>query len=300
MATKKTSTKAKTKTTKAKSKSTKKTGVAKQAKATTPKVTAKAAVAKKAKPSVTVQKLGGLHMLSAGLFLLLAVLAGVLMSNVSYQLTVGHIARDELAGGTLVPAVQAVYDVELRWLVVTALVLSAVMPVLYLTNLRERYTSFVKNTRMQPMRWIDFAVTGAFIVSVVALLSGVSDLPTLKLVGGLVVATGILGLIAERQNNTTAKPVRIAYLTSLLTGFLPWLLITTYAVATVIYAAYAPWYIYALYAAVLGGYVLHVRNQHLALYRPTSNYLMVERNYVVVNLLLKSAFAVILIAGFFR
>src|SRR5690606_30054240 len=103
--------------------------------------------------------------------------------------------------------------------------LSLILPLLYLTKLAGRYAEYLNKTRMLPFRWIDFAVTGALVIETVALVSSVSDLPTLKLIAGLMVVTALTGLIAERQNDATKTPVRSAYLTSLLAGILPILLI---------------------------------------------------------------------------
>lgn len=302
--TSKSSTKAKTKTAKAKTKSTNKTAPKRAAAKSTSKTASKSAAVKKAAAKniraareITVNSLLGLHTIAAGVYLLLLLAAVTLMNNVSYQLTLGYITKDELAGG-LAPAVQGIYDIEIRWLVAATLLISAVFPVLYLTRRKNRYTNFVTNTRMLPCRWADFAITGALMTAVAALLSGVSDIPTLELIGGLVVATAALSVITERQNNTVSKPVRSAYYTSLFTGLLPWLLIAAYAVASVIYGTSRDWYVYALYAAVLGGFVLQARN----LYKQVrgANYLMTERNYVVISMLTKAAFTIVLIAGLLR
>ncbi len=252
--------------------------------------------------SVTLRTLRGLHLITAGLLVLLALAAGYFMDNTSYQLTIGHIAKDELTSTTeavLVPAVQAVYDVELRWLVIATLVVSAILPILYLTKLTNRYSAYLKETRMLPLRWIDFAVTGALIVETTALVNGASDLPTLKLLAGLVIATALIGLIAERQNNEVATPVRSAYLTSLFTGLLPLLFIAVYMTATAVYGTtQLPWYAYALFAVVLFQYVAWMRNMRMHL--RGANNLIIERNYLAISLLTKAAFAIVLIAGFFR
>lgn len=221
------------------------------------------------------------------------------MNASSYSLTLGHLAKDNLASTThtvFAPALQSVYDVEARWLVVIVLLLSAVLPLLYLTKLKVRYAAYLNGTRMQPFRWMDIAVTGALMTEIAALLSGVSDIPTLKLIAGVVVVAAALGLIAERQNNAAAKPVRSAYLIGIFTALLPWLLIAAYATATIVYGMVrSPWYVYALYAALLAGLALQARNQRMAL--RGANYLIVERNYIAISLLTKAAFAIILITG---
>lgn len=308
--TKKTSTKAKTKTTNAKAKSTKKTTTKKTtaAKAATKKTTTKAVVANKVRPGkmavVTLQTLRRLNVVAAGLFLILAAVAGSVINSASYQLTLGHMTKDEVASKTetvLAPAVQSVYDVELRWLIVATMLLSAVLPILYLTKLQGRYADYVTKTRMQPLRWIDFAVTGALAAEIIALLSGVSDIATLKLLGGIVAITAVLGLISERQNNTATSenPVRSAYYASLFTGALSVLFVAAYAVATVVYGgASSQWYTYSIYAVLLVSFGLLARNMSKEF--RGANYLVIERNYLTINILAKVAFAAVLIAGFVR
>lgn len=307
MATTKTSTKAKTKTSKAKS-ATKKTAPKKAtpkkvtaAKATASKSTTKSAAVKKPNSvkkaaNVTVAKLRSLQWITAGIFALLAVVAAFVMGDNSSQLTLGHVAKDELSG-SLVPAVQAVYDVQIRWIVVATMVVSAILPILYLTKLQKRYTDYVENTRMQPMRWIDYAVTGALITETIVLLSGVSDIATLKLVGGLVVLTAVLGLVADRQNNKSAKPVRSAFCGQTFAVVLTWLFVAIYAVSSVIYGNGNEWYVYALYAATLSCGVLWLINQKDS-YTKGVDALKVERNYIAGSVLAKAAFAIILIVAF--
>ncbi len=315
MATKKSTTKAKTKTTQ--SKKSAKTAAAKTANV---KKTVTKAAAKTAKPTkpVAIKKtklskfgLGGanllalrrLHMFTAAVFVILIGVAWSVMSSTSYQLIVGHLAKDELASTqstVLAPAVRALYDVEIRFIVIGILLISAILPLLYATKLEQRYAENLRTTRMLPWRWLDFGVTMGLILETAALLSGVHDVFVLKLIGGLVLLTYVLGLIAERQNNASEKPVWSAYLASIFSGFLPWLLITAYAVSTVVFGGVrSPWYVYALYAAIFVGLKLIALNQWKQ-HRKTGhwqNYLLVERNYVILSLLTKATFAIILIVG---
>jgi hypothetical protein len=226
------------------------------------------------------------------------------MGNDSAQLTIGHLAKDVLAssdGNTvLAPAARAVYDVEIRWLVVVTLVLSAVMPLLSATRLESRYNKFVRESRMEPYRWVDLGVTSGLIVAITALLSGVSDVLVLKLVVDLMIISAVAALIAERQNNNADKTVWSGYVTSLFSGAVPWFLIGAYAVATVVYGAvWSPWYVYALYAVGVVSFVLLAINQWNQYHRTRAwaNYLNVERNYSVINIFTKVIFAAVLIIG---
>jgi len=230
--------------------------------------------------------------------LLLIIATGYLMNNASFQFTFGHLAKDELTG-SLVPAVQSVFDIDLRWIVIVILLLSIVMPILYLTKLSNRYNAFLKETRMLPLRWIDFGIIGGLIVMTTALLAGASDIPTLKLLGGLMIVSALAGLIAERQNSQTKVIVRSAYYTSVLSGLIPILFIAVYIITGVIFStAWLPWYVYALFVIVLFQYIGWMRNLRLQL--GGKDNFAAERNYLAIGFLVKVIFAIVLIIAFFR
>lgn len=300
MATKKTSTKAKTKTTKTAAKTGKKTAAATAKKSPTKALKA-ANVNKRSIKEINLPRLRSLHMMSAGIFVLLAVAAGLLMSTQSYQMSVSYLTQDELTG-TLAPAMRSIYDLEIRWLLVATLLLSVVLPVLYLTKLQKRYETQLQNNRFVPWRWLDFGITGALIVGILALLNGVQDFMALKLVGGVVFVSFLLGWIAERQNNSAKKPVWAPYGIAVLAGIMPWALIAVSAVSTVVYGSvWAPWYVYAALASGLAGFAALYYIQFTDIRKKRTawqnNYLIVERNYLAVNALTKTALAIILIVG---
>lgn len=315
MATKKTTTKAKTKTTKkpaARTAAAKTTRSTKSAKVTK-KPAAKKAVAKPATKSAAISKatktavlttdtLRKLNFVKAFLFAALAVAAGVLMTNASYALTVGYQAKDELISLTqsktaFVHGAQSVLDVEVRWLVVATLVLAAVFSLLAATRMRQKYEATLVDG-VSPMRWIAWGVTSALMVKVIALLSGVSDILTLKLLTGLMLVTCTLAWIAEKRNKQAGRPVWSEFVVSLFTGLLPWLLIGGYAVSTWVWGLIRyPWYVYALYASTIIGFSLLTVNQYKRI-SGWKNTLVVERNYLLIGLLTKTAFAVILILAF--
>lgn len=248
-------------------------------------------------------RIRSLNLMAAGLFLILAVVAGAVMNTTSEQLTVGYLAKDVLASAdqtVFTPAVKVIYDLEIRWLVVAVTLLSAVLPLLYLSKLENNYQEYLAKTRMVPFRWIDYGVIGGLMVAITALLSGVSDLFVLKLLAGTVLVASLANLIAERQNNAAARPVRGAYLVGLLAGILPMIVIAGYAVSTIVYGMIrSPWYVYALYAVLVVSFVLVMMNlwRQFGRAKDWSNYLAVERNYLVISTVSKAAFAIILIVG---
>ncbi|MDB5185722.1 MAG: conserved hypothetical rane protein [Candidatus Saccharibacteria bacterium] len=246
-----------------------------------------------------------LYAASAGLFAVLAVAAGAMMNTNNYPVTIGHLSKDELASKTstvFAHADWALFDLEVRWVLVGLLVLSAVVPVLYLTKWAARYQRGMKD-RTLTWRWVDLAVTGALMSVVVAVLSGVQDLFVLVVIAGVVAAAVVLATLAERQNTNAKKLSWATYKTGLVLAALPTLLVASYAIATWVYGLVRyPWYVYALYAVLAIGAVLWALNQRRAIKAVGAwkDYSYVERNYAVISLVTKVAFAVVLIVGLMK
>jgi len=312
MATTKKSSKAKTKTSKSAvqrttTKSIKAVKAPQKFKAVTiPEKVAKAPVKKVSIRRDRSGALTQLNVISAVLFAGLAILAGLFMNSRSYQLVTGLLTKDELVSKVttvFVPAVHRVYDIELRWAVVAIMVASAILPLLYATRLKRQYAANLAG-RTHLWRWIEMAVIGALMVEVVALLSGVQDVMTLKLMGGMVVISGLLAWLAETQKNEIAvKPMRVTYVLSVIAGALPWLLIAAYAAGTPLYGMVRnSWFVYALYAVGLLGFMLTALNLRKQLRRTVQvvDYELTERNYLLINLLTRVAFATILITGLIK
>lgn len=302
MATTKKSTKAKTKTTKAKSAKPKSAGAKASKKTTAKKVTKPVEVVKEKKTTVSSGMLQKLYAVSIVIYVAIAGAAYALMSNASYQLSVGYWSKDELASTTqtvFAPATQGVVDIQIRYVVMAVALLSAVIPALYLTRLKKYHEQSLKN-KVLPTRWFDMAVVVAIMLETVAIVSGVLDLGTLKLVGGLMVVTCILGWMAERRTAEAARPATAKYYLSMFTGLLPWVLIAIYAVSTYVYGEVrATWFVYALYAVMLISAGLIGTNQLKGLKAEGSHkdYQVVERNYAALSLLARTAFSIVLIVG---
>jgi hypothetical protein len=154
MATRKTTTKAKTKTTKKPAARTRAAAVktskttSKSTKATKPAVSKAAVAAKSKTATLTADTLRKINFIKAFIFAALAVAAGMLMNDSSYAINVGYQAKDELisltAGKTaFVSASQTLADVQVRWLVVIILGLAALFSLLAATRLRRKYEAAV-------------------------------------------------------------------------------------------------------------------------------------------------------------
>lgn len=235
-------------------------------------------------------------------FVITAIVASFLMGQTSYQLTLGHLAKDELMSqksAVLVSGSHSVFDIQVSTIVIALMLLSTIVPGLYMTRLQKQYANGLKK-KVMPWRWLDMAVTTAIMVETIAILSGVQDIMTLKIIGGLMAITCLLGWLGEKAMTDGKKLIRPIFITSIITGSLPWLLIAVGAVATPFYAAArAPWYIYALYISSLGSFSLIALNQwrYYGKVRQWKDYMFVERNYLFITDAAKLLFAAILIVG---
>lgn len=304
MATRKTTTRGKTKTSKkpaTKKVSSRSAVVTTRGRAASKKVVAKS-TAKVSKAGQTDVATRNRLALGAILSVLVAGLAGYFMNHMSFQLVTALLTKDELLSKTsavFVPAVHAVFDVELRWLVVTVLLLSAVTPLLALTRLKSYYLNSVK-TKNNKLRWLDMAVVSTLMIETIALISGINDLMTLKVIGGLVVTTCVLGYLAEQRNEGVQKPHLGIFYLSIFTGVLPWLMIAVAAIGTILWGGVrAPWYVYALYTTTLLGFGGYIMTQ-MQLFRGLNSYDEAERKYLQINMFTRIAFGLILVVGLMK
>ncbi|GAC1387198.1 MAG: hypothetical protein NVSMB37_3860 [Candidatus Saccharimonadales bacterium] len=236
--------------------------------------------------------------------ILLAVIAAYLMKDSTYNLTISHLVSDNLATkttGVFVPATHGLYDINIRWVVVATMIISAIVPLFWALRWKKQYEINVA-TAVMPQRWIDFSVTSAIIVATIAVMSGVHDVMSLVLIGGLMVTTCFLAWLADKQNRLAIKTDWTAYAIGLLTGSLPWILIAATAFATYFYGMIrSPWYVYALYGVSLVGFSMVALNQKLHYSKANQwRYEIVERNYIFINIFIKASFAIILIVGLYH
>jgi hypothetical protein len=227
------------------------------------------------------------------------------MKASTYEVTIGHLTNDVLASKTdtvFVAAQHVLFDVDVRWVLVGVLALSAVFSLVRATRLRALEATAVER-RLSPVRWIDYAITYALLAEVVALMSGMQDIVTLKLLAGLTALSFILNWVAERENIGANRVVKIGYILSVVSGVLVVLAVAAYALATPIWGMVrSPWYVYALYGVLGAAFVLGSLNQLYGFrrFKSWANYLVVDRNSTVLNLLTKAGFAIVLIVGLYK
>lgn len=242
------------------------------------------------------------------LFALLAGAAGYFMSTTSVQVLFGHLTKDELAsmsGTVLAPAAHVLYEVEFRWLVVGFLALAAVLAFLRGTKYLAAETASTKN-KVQPLRWVDYALTGSVMFSIAALMNGVQDLIALKLSAVSIIVAAYLGWVFERENAVTGKATRSIYAVSAVLTVLPVLFLLATMIGTTVYgtdgagvSVRSPWYAYAA-AAIASLSLLVATRMQWSAFKNKYEYAFTSKRFARLAVVSKIAFAAVLVIGLMR
>ncbi len=240
-----------------------------------------------------------LNLASGVLFLVAAILAGVFMGHQTFPITLAHLTQDSLAKQQIVPASKLVMDLSIKWFVVVTFVLAAVVPLLNATKWQKSYQKVLKG-KVNLWRWIDMAVVGTAIYTLVGMLYGWHDLTALKMTGTLTAIGFILMWITEKQTVVTKKSAWLFYILAAVCLVMPLFWLANSGVGTMVYGMIrASWYVYASFAILLLSVVAIALNykMNLAGKKAFKDYLFVERNHVFVNLVSRVALAAVLIIG---
>lgn len=243
-----------------------------------------------------------LHKLTIGGNVVLAGLVVALMSPAVFPINLSYLTKDALLSTdstVFVPAERLQWDVDLRWILVGLLAFGAVYSLVLLTRWSKSYDK-AQTGRVWLWRWVYLALSTAVAVEIVAILTGIFDMFTLKLLGALTGAGYALAWLSERQNEKARRPVISAFALGLVSVLIPWTIIGGHALATTIYGLERlPWFVYAAQASVGLGVILTFVNLAMsnARHKSFTSYAVVERNYLTLALLSQVALAVVLIVG---
>lgn len=243
-----------------------------------------------------------LHRLIIAGNVILAGLAVAMMTPAVFPVTLSYLTSDALLSTdstVFVPAERIQWDVDVRWVLVGLLVFGALYSLLLLTRWQSAYKK-AQNGRVWFWRWVYLALSFALLVETVAVLTGIYDVLTVKLLGALTGAGFALAWLSERQNEKSRRRVVSAYLLGLVSVVIPWKIIGWHTLSTSVYGLVRlPWYVYAAQAAVALGIILTFANLWLSNTRRKSlaDYRLVERNYLTLALLSQAALAIVLIVG---
>jgi len=249
------------------------------------------------------QQIQRLHVATAVVFAALAVAAGVMMKATSYPFVVSHETKDELASQTstvFAPAVHHIIDIDMRWALIALMVVGVITAVLALTYWQKEYAKQI-DKRLSPLTWISMGgIMPALMFEIIAIFSGGQDVLYLKLIAAMILLTGILGYMAERENRGARRPQWINFWLLFAVGAIAWVALFTMIVATQVYGMVRlPWFVYASMGLLTVASISAVTNLWYELRAKgwAKDFNVVERNYLVINLLAKGIFVLLIILG---
>lgn len=241
-----------------------------------------------------------LRLLNLGASLLLAVQALVLVllsdkSKGDVSITANYLTRDpvasEAAGQTvLAAATDQLASINLAYLVATFLVLGVLTSLLVATRFRGRYEAELK-LGTNSLRWIAYIFSAGSLLVTAALLVGVSDVTALLMLVALTAIACVLAQKVEKQR-LLGKHTWTSRL-ALIAGLVPVAVIALYVFMAHVYGGGLPFR--TLIAAGILGLGLLISflalNNAYKTNNKTSQYLSVERAYIVFSFLVPTVFA---------
>lgn len=263
---------------------------------------AKTTVPRKKTVSPIIRKTRNLHKLNLAAQLALAALVIFMMKPVIYALSLGFVTKDALlsdAGTVFVPAEKVLLDFDIRWSLLALIAASAIYSALVLSRWRASYEK-AQAGRVYLWRWVILAITGAVMIKLASIVSGVEDITMIKMAGGLMMAAMAFAWLSETRHVQTGQRASAPFWLALVSGLMAMYGILASLVGTTLFGLIRlPWYAYALDAVVLIGFLVILWNLRRSNRRAgqSNDYPYVERNYVIIAMLTQFLFVAVIVAG---
>lgn len=244
-----------------------------------------------------------LNVTSGILSALIAVLALVLMSGAGIKLVFSYMSKDSFSSSNsvvLAPASKITCSPQLVYVVFAIFLISAILSILLSGSLRKRYEKTVAGS-ISGFRWLLVGINGAFLLGITSILAGINDVVQLKLIGGLILLSAVFGWISDRENSKNKNPHMLAYYAGIVTVVLAFLPLLGSIFGTWYFGLERfGWWVYALAFSIIVAVVINLLMQykHLKARKGWKEYLLIERNFLAVDLALKIVAGVILIVAF--
>jgi hypothetical protein len=203
----------------------------------------------------------------------------------------------------IVTLTNTVFDLRLGPLVAVFLLISAAAH--YLLASPVIHPWYVENLKrhINYVRWYEYALSSSVMIVVIAMLSGMFDLPSLVLIFALNATMIFFGLMMELHNQTTDKTNWTSFNLGVFAGIVPWVVIFWYFSGAVANSEDAvPKFVYGIIASLFVFFNVFAVNMVLQ-YRkigPWRDYLFGERVYILLSLFAKSALAWQVFSGTLR
>jgi hypothetical protein len=209
----------------------------------------------------------------------------------------------DTATQTLVPAQRTLFDLPIGPAVATFFFMSAVAHTLLAWPLRRWYEDSLA-AHIQPMRWIEYALSSSVMIVVIAALAGIQEIGTLVAIFGINAAMNLFGWSMESANQGRARTQWNHYVFGVIAGIVPWIVIgiALWSASTVPGAAPIPGFVIAIFVSLFVAFNVFAITMILQ-YRKIGrwrDYLVGEKTYMFMSLFAKTLLAWQVFAGTLR
>ncbi|MEI7682896.1 MAG: heliorhodopsin HeR [Candidatus Saccharibacteria bacterium] len=153
---------------------------------------------------------------------------------------------------------------------------------------------------MNPMRWIEYSISSSLMLTVLLMLGGLLELPSVIFIFTLNLIMNMMGLEMERYNQYTTKTAWFPFNVGVLAGIVPWIVGGIYFwVSTNHIADSIPGYAKAGFLLTFIFFNTFAINMWLQYKKigPWKDYLYGEKAYIWLSLTAKTSLAWILVLG---
>lgn len=229
------------------------------------------------------------------LHLVQAIVILVLADDFSVTLTTSFLQADT---DSLDTVIESVATVPLAPMIAAFLLISALAHFIMAFVAYGWYVRQLKN-HINYIRWYEYSFSASLMVVIIAILSGVFDIPSLILLFSLTAAMIIFGLVMEIHNQTTKRTNWTSFVAGSVFGFIPWAIIAWYFFAAITSGDAIPTFVYFILPTLFILFFTFALNMVLQYKKvgPWRDYLYGERGYMILSLVAKSALAWQVFAG---
>ncbi len=200
----------------------------------------------------------------------------------------------DTATETLVPAQSPLFELPIGPAVAIFFFMSAIAHALLAWPLRDWYERRL-STGIQPMRWIEYALSSSVMIVVIATLSGIQEIGTLVAIFGINAAMNLFGWSMESANQGRDKTQWNHYVFGVIAGIVPWIVIGTalWSAATEPGAASIPGFVIAIFVSLFLAFNVFAITMILQYGKigRWRDYLVGEKTYMFLSLFAKTLLA---------
>lgn len=151
-------------------------------------------------------------------------------------------------------AARQLFDMPIAYLIAAGLLAMALVHLAVATRFQLQFAAIV-DRGINTARWLAYGVGGMLLLDAVYLLSGITDVITLKLLGAALIGACVSALAVELLGPGRKGLSRLLKVAALVGGLLPWLAIAYVMAGAMLYDGNVPSYMYGVYAS---GFILFV------------------------------------------